>query len=58
MWEPMPIHEQPCTTLVGTNGLQHVFPMHFVLRDIKGAISRACSVLWRVSPLAHAHVMI
>ena len=54
---PVPIHERPRTKFVGTNGLQHVFPMQPVLHNIKGAISHACSVVGRVLPPADANVL-
>ena len=55
--EPVPIHERPRTNFAGTNGLQHVFSMQPVLHNIKGAISRACSVVGQVLPRADANVL-
>ena len=55
--EPLPINERPCTKFAGTTGLQNVFPMQAVLHNIKGAISRACSVVGRVLPPADSNVL-
>ena len=55
--EPLPIHERPCTKFAGTTGLQNVFPMQPVLHNIKGAISRACSVVGRVLSPADANLL-
>ena len=55
--EPLPIHERPCTKFAGTTGLQNVFPVQPVLHNIKGAISRACSVVGRVLPPPDSNVL-
>ena len=55
--EPLPIHERPCTRFAGTTGLQNVFSMQPALHNIKGAISRACSVVGRTLPPADASLL-
>ena len=55
--EPLPIHERPCTKFAGTTGLQNVFRMQPMLHNIKGAISRACSVVGRALPHEDGHVL-
>ena len=55
--EPLPIHERPCTKFAGTTGLQNVFQMQPALHNIKGAISRACSVVGRILPPADASLL-
>ena len=53
--EPLPIHERPCTKFAGTTGLQ--IPMQPLLHNLKGAITRACSVVGRALSPAEANLL-